>query len=243
MILLNFLIILVSILVFASPFYCLYKRQGHGSIKAHGINREIEGFFQSKQANYLVFFWAMGGALFWFIIPEFLLLLIIFMRIKRKHELVIYNIFGTIAGTVLAFAINLPAYLIEKLPFVQPAMTEQVAAWFEKSGIFALIHQPFSGIPYKVFAYLAPNYHILIIVFIIAAIVVSVTRYFIVYFVLSMLFPLMHRYVFRNYIYLFLVAVFIFSLLFFRVYNSYDSTYNIVFDVQNTELMRYIRTG
>lgn len=239
----NFLLILGLILVFISPFYYLYKRQGHGSIKSHGINREIEQFFASKQANYLVFFWAMAEALFWFIIPEFLLLLIIFMRIKRRRELLYYNIFGTIAGTVLAFSINLPAHLIEKLPYIQPAMTGQVAAWFDKSGIFALIHQPFSGIPYKVFAYLAPNYHILIIVFIITAIVVSVARYFVVYVVLNLLYPLLHRYVYRNYVYLFLVAVFIFSLLFLRIYNSYDHTYVIGVDGQNTVLIRDARTG
>ena len=239
----NFLFILVSILVFASPFYYLFKRQGHGSIKSHGINRELEGFFVSKQANYLVFFWAMCEALFWFVIPEFLLLLIIFMRIKRKRELLIYNIFGTIAGTVLAFSINLPAHLIEKLPYIQPAMTGQVAAWFEKSGIFALIHQPFSGVPYKVFAYLGPNYHILIITFIIVAIAVSVARYFIVYILLSMLYPLLHRYVYRNYVYLFLVAVFIFSMIFIRVYNSYDNTYILSKGGQNTVLVRDANVG
>ena len=239
----NFLFIVVCILVFASPFYYLFKRQRHGSIKSHGINREIEGFFASKQANYLVFFWAMGEALVWFVIPEFLLLLIIFMRIKRKRELLYYNIFGTIAGTVLAFSINLPAHLIEKLPYIQPAMTQQVAAWFEKSGIFALIHQPFSGIPYKVFAYLAPNYHILIILFIITAIVVSVARYLIVYLVLNLIYPLLHRYVYRNYVYLFLVVVFIFSLLFIRIYNSYDRTYIIGVGGQNTVLIRDAKTG
>jgi len=237
----NFVLILVSILLFASPFYYFYKRQSHGTIKAHGINRELEQFFASKQANYLVFFWAMAEVLVWFIIPEFLLLLIIFMRIHRKRELLIYNIFGTIAGTVLAFSINLPAHLIEKLPFIQPAMTQQVAAWFDKSGLFALIHLPFSGIPYKVFVYLAPNYHILIITFIFMAILVSIARYLVVYGVLNLIYPLLHRYVYRNYVYLFLVAVFIFSMLFLRVYNSYDNTYTLDASAQNTVFLHNAR--
>ncbi len=239
----NFLLILVSILLFTTPFYYLFKRQGHGSIKAHGINREIEQFFGSKQANYLVFFWAMAGALAWYIIPEFLLLLVIFMRIKRKRELLYYNIFGTIAGTVLAFAINLPAHLIEKLPYIQPAMVQQCTAWFDKSGIFALLHMPFSGVPYKVFVYLAPNYHILIIVFIIMAILVSLARYFAVYIVLCLIYPLLHRYVYRNYVYLFLIIVFIFSILFIRIYNSYDNTYNIGVGGENTVLIHNAKTG
>jgi hypothetical protein len=233
----NYLIILVSILVFTSPFYYFYKRQGHGTIKSHGINREIAGFLQSKQSDYLVFFWAMCEALFWFIIPEFLLLLVIFMRTKRKRELLIYNILGTVAGTVLAFSFNLPVHLIERLPYIQPAMTAQVAAWFEKSGIFALIHQPFSGVPYKVFAYLAPNYHFLIIFFIIVVVLVCVARYLIVYVVLNFISPLLHRYVYRNYIYLFLVVVFIYSLIFIRVYNSYDHTYDIGFAVDRTAII------
>jgi hypothetical protein len=243
LVILNFLFIFASILIFASPFYYFFKRQGHGSIRTHGLSREIEEFFQSRQANYLVFFWAMGEALFWFVIPEFLLLLVIFMRIKRKRELLIYDIFGTIAGTVLAFTINLPAYLIEKLPYIQPAMVQQCAAWFDKHGIFALMFQPFSGVPYKVFAYLAPNYHILIIVFVIAAVTVRIARYYIFYALFSTIYPVLHKYVYRNYAYLFVVAVFIFSLLLVKVYASYEHPNIMGMGGQETVLIRDARSG
>lgn len=180
----------------------------------------------------------MGEALVWFVVPELLLILIIFMRTRRRRELIIYDIFGTIAGTVLAFVINLPAHLIEKLPFVQPAMIQQVAVWFDNSGIFALVHQPFSGVPYKIFAYLAPNYHILIIVFIIAAIVVRVARYYILYVLANKLYPVFHRFVYHNYILLFLIVVFIFSVSLLRVYNAFDHANSNGVGSQNTTLVQ-----
>jgi membrane protein YqaA with SNARE-associated domain len=221
----NFIFILVCILIFASPFYYLYKRKGHGSIRVHGLNREIENFLTSKQSNYLIFFWALSEALIWFIIPEFLLLLVIFMRTRLKRNILIFDILGTIAGTVLAFVINLPAHLIEKLPYIQPSMVQQTADWFEKNGLFALAYQPFSGIPYKVFAYLGANYHILIIVFIAAAVLVRVARYFIFYTLFNNLYPYLHKFVYRYYVILFVVAVFIFSFLLLQVYQSYDYQY------------------
>jgi hypothetical protein len=234
----NFLLILVSILVFISPFYYLYKRKNTGSIKSHGISREIEGFAQSQQANYLVFFWALADGLFWFVIPEFLLLLLIFMRIRRKGNLLIYNLFGTIAGTILAYVINLPAHLLQQLPYIQPSMIQQCAVWFENSGIFALAHLPFSGVPYKVFVNLAPNYSILFATFIVAAVLARVAIYYVFYFLLDMIYPLLHRYVYRNYVYLFFVAVFIFTLIFMRVYNSYDASGTTSFNSQKIVLVQ-----
>ncbi|MCX6728990.1 MAG: hypothetical protein NTV39_04485 [Candidatus Saccharibacteria bacterium] len=239
----NYVVILVSILVFVSPFYYLYKRKSHGSIRTHGLNREIESFFNDKQTNYLVFFWAMSEALFWFIIPELLLLLVIFMRTRRRRELLYYDIAGTIAGTVLAFVINLPAHLIEKLPFVQPAMVQQCIAWFDKSGIFALFYQPFSGVPYKVFAYLGPNLHILIIVFIVAAVAVNVARYFVIYLLSNKLYSFFHKFVYHHYVAIFLVVVFIFSVSLLQVYHAFDGVIIKGISVQDTTLVQNVHTG
>lgn len=218
----NYLIVLASFLVFIAPFYYLYKRKSHGSIRVHGLNREIESFFNHRQTNYLFFFWAMAEALFWFIIPELLLLSVIFMRTRRRRDLLIYDIFGTIAGTILAFVINLPTHLIEKLPYVQSAMVQQCIEWFEKSGIFALMYQPFSGVPYKVFAYLGPNLHILIVFFIIAAVAVRIARYAVVYLLANKLYSVFHSFVYHYYVPLFLFAVFIYSLSLLQVYNAFS---------------------
>ena len=163
----------------------------------------------------------MGEALVWFVIPEFLLILLIFMRIQGKRELLFYDIYGTAVGTLIAFAIHIPERLIDGLPYIQPSMVLQVRQWFDAHGIFGLIYQPFSGVPYKVFVHLAPEYHYFIFTFIIFAVIVRISRYYLIYLMLSGIYPILHKYVYHHYIRLFLIATFIFSLLLLRVYTSY----------------------
>lgn len=221
-VLLNYVVIQVSIILFMAPFYLLYRHKHvpDGELKI-SFNRHLEYFFSSKYANWLVFFWAMGEALIWFVIPEFLLILLIFMRIRRKRELLFYDIYGTIAGTLVAFAIHLPERLIDNLPYIQPKMVLQVREWFDASGIFGLMYQPFSGVPYKVFTHLANDYHFFIIGFVVIAVLVRISRYYLIYLLLSGVYPVFHKYVYKNYIRLFLGATFVFSVMLLKVYTSY----------------------
>lgn len=221
-ILLNYVLILGAILLFVAPFYLVFRKLNHRSRPYVGINEEIEAFLESKQANWLVFFWAFGEALVWFVIPEFLLLLVIFLRIHRKRELLFFDIYGTIAGTVMAYVINLPVHLIDKLPYIQTKMVEQTEVWFQQHGMLGLIYQPFSGVPYKVFTFLAPHFHFFILAFIVVAVIVRVARYYIFFAMFSLSYPALHKFVYKHYVRLFLVAVFIFSVLLLRVYHSYS---------------------
>lgn len=221
-IVLNYLIVQIGIILFMLPFYILYRRK-HVPDSGVKINfsRHLEYFFTSRYANWLVFFWAMGEALVWFVIPEFLLILLIFMRIQRKRELLFYDIYGTAAGTLIAFAIHIPERLIDKLPYIQPSMITQVREWFDAHGIFGLIYQPFSGVPYKVFTHLAPEYGYFILTFLVFAVIVRISRYYLIYLFLSSIYPVLHKFVHRNYVRLFLIATFVFSVLLLKVYTSY----------------------
>lgn len=221
-IIINYLVVQSSIILFMLPFYLQYRYRLtlKGELKID-FNRHLEYFFASKYANWLVFFWAMGEAVIWFVIPEFLLLLVVFMRIKRKRELLFYDIYGTTIGTLLAFIIHLPERQIVLLPYVHISMLEQVKHWFSQLGIFGLIYQPFSGVPYKVFTYIAPEYHFFLPAFLIFAVIVRISRYYIAYAILTTVYPVLHKYVFRNYVRLFIIATFIFSILLLKVYTSY----------------------
>lgn len=224
----NYLIVQICIILFILPFYWLYRRKHvpDGEVKV-SFNRHLEYFFTSKYANWLVFFWAMGEALVWFVIPEFLLILLIFMRIQRKRELLFYDIYGTAAGTLIAFVIHLPERLIDQLPYIQPNMVTQVRHWFDAHGIFGLVYQPFSGVPYKVFTHLAPHYNYFFITFLIFAVIVRISRYYVIYLFLSSIYPVLHKYVYRNYVRLFLISTFIFSVLLLKVYTSYGPSHHI----------------
>lgn len=191
------------------------------------FNDYLENFFSSKQANWLVFFWALGEAVIWFVIPEFLLLLVLFMRVRRKKQMLVYDIAGTTLGIVAALLIKLPLHTLEKLPYIQPMMITQTQHWYNQSGILGLVNQPFSGVPFKVFTHLAWQYSFPFIFFVIFALVVRIFRYLVAYGLFLFLYPKLHRIVRQNYIPLGLVSIFIFSVLLLKVYNSYGPEYKI----------------
>lgn len=225
----NYFFIQLSVLSFFAPFYLLYryKHQKSGAIKL-SFNEHLEYFFGSKEANLLIFAWAALEAIVWFVIPEFLLLLIVFLRIRKKIQLLLYDIYGTIVGTIIAIVIPLHSNNdILKIPYLQSNMIAQTEVWYQSMGIFGLISQPFSGIPYKVFTLTIDRFEFFLPMFIILAVFVRVSRYYFFYLIFSGIYPFLHKFVYRNYIPLFIVACFIFTVGFLRVYNLYDNEYKI----------------
>jgi membrane protein YqaA with SNARE-associated domain len=203
-----------------APFFVLYWRS-HKIETSPSLSQRLEYFFASKYANWLVFFWAFGEALVWFVIPEFLLLLMVFMRISRKRQLLLYDIYGTAAGTLVALLIHLPEKSLAALPYIQPKMIVQVHGWYDRLGIGALVFQPFSGVPYKVFTHVAAEYGFFLPLFLIFAVMVRISRYYIGYTLFTLAYPALHKHVYRNYVPLFFIATAIFSLMLFKVYRSY----------------------
>lgn len=213
-------------LVFAAPFYWLYLRRHYREKKIKvGINRHLELFFSSKYATYLVYFWAVGEALIWFVIPEFLLLLLIFMRIKDKLKLLYADILGTVTGTLIAWVIHVQPEVITRMPYITDNMVAQTQLWYQNHGIFALIYQPFSGVPFKVFTHLASDYHLFVVGYLLFAVLVRISRYAVAYGVLTGMYNTLHTYIYRNYIKLFFIASFVFTLLLLKVVMVYGPGY------------------
>lgn len=221
-ILVNYLVVQFGIILFIAPFFVWYRRShGRDAGETPPFNHHLEKFFGSRQANYLVFFWAMGEAIVWFVIPEFLLLLMVFMRVKGKRQLVKYDIYGTGAGVLAAYLMNLSSSAIANLPYVQSKMIDEVLQWYDRLGVWGLVHQPFSGIPFKVFTHTAEPYGFPLLLFLVVAVVVRISRYVVAYGMFVAMYPFLHKYVRRNYVPLFFIASFIFSILLYRVYQSY----------------------
>lgn len=218
----NFIIVLVSIILFIAPFFFVYWLSHKDSFKKLSFSHYLELFFSSKQANWLVFFWAASEALFWFVIPEFLLLLVIFMRVHRKRQMLIADIVGTVVGTLVAMIIRLPESTIEKIPYVQQKMIEQAHIWYSQYDVLGLLYQPLSGVPYKVFTHLSWQYSFPIIAFLIVAVAARIFRYIVAYGLFIALYPRLHKIVYRNYVPLFIIATLIFSILLYRAYNIYS---------------------
>lgn len=187
-----------------------------------GFNQFMEKFFESNSLNWLVFFWALSEALIWFVIPEFLLFLVVFMKIRHRANLLIYDILGTIVGTMIGLTLHMSRDFMLHIPYVYEGMFTQVHNWFSTMGIWGLINQPFSGVPYKVFLSVAPEFGFNVLLFIILAIVLRVGRYVIFYVIFWLAYPALHRFVYKHYAILLTIAVIIFSLLLMKVSTIYS---------------------
>ena len=223
--LLNFIFVFGAMVLFSVPFVGAFYYHHRVQIleKRPHFNQFMERFFDSKFSNWLVFSWALSEALFWFIIPEFLLLLLIFMKINRKRELLVYDLSGTALGTVLGLMIALPTKTVLAMPYIFPGMITAVQGWYEHMGVWALFNQPFSGVPYKVFLSQFHYFEISVVGFFILAIAVRIGRYAIAYVLLKTLYPAFHRPVRKHYAILLVVGIAVFTLMLMRISYLYGS--------------------
>lgn len=208
-----------SIFIFTLPFvlYFFIKHRSDIIRLKPGFNQFMERFFESPSLNWLVLFWALAEALVWFVIPEFLLFLIVFMKVRHRANLLFYDIIGTIAGTLIGLAIHLPRDVMIHIPYVYDGMFTQTHGWFSTMGIWGLLNQPFSGVPYKVFLNMAPQFGFNVFLFILLALSLRVGRYAIFYGMFWLGYPALHRFVYRHYLILLVSAIIIFSLLLMKV--------------------------
>lgn len=219
----NFALVLGSILVFFAPFIAAFwwrNRQKISEVKPH-FNQFMEQFFLSPESNVMIIFWAAGEAIAWFVLPEFLLFLMVFMKVRHKFDLLKYDIIGTLIGTTIAVIWHAPEALLTKLPYVYPSMFTQVRDWFSHYGVLGLFFQPFSGVPFKVFNSLALDFHFFIPLFIFVALIARISRYFIAYEVTKAIYPFIHTFVRKHYAILLIVAIFVFTLLLMAVSHTY----------------------
>lgn len=219
----NFCIVFVSIFLFFLPFVAVfwYRHRDEIAEKRPHFNYFMEKFFHSKESNALIATWAAAEAIVWFVIPEFLLVLIMFMKVRRKIQLVRYDILGTVIGTTIALALHLPEKTLLAVPYIYQGMITHVHQWFGEHGIWGIFFQPFSGVPYKVFNSLALDYGFFIPLFIILAVVARMIRYLIIYELTKALYPFVHRFVRKHYAILFILAMAIFTLLLMKISNTY----------------------
>ena len=223
----HFVFVFVSMVLFFVPFVGIFyirNRQQIREKKPH-FNQFMERFFASRESNYLVMIWAAAEALVWFIIPEFLLFLMIFMKVKHKINLLKFDIIGTVIGTIIGFIWHASNETMLKIPYVFQGMIDQTHAWFEQFGIWGLAFQPFSGVPYKVFISAAPEYGFAFGLFLVLAVIVRISRYFIAYELTKALFPLFHRFVRKNYAWLFIVGIAVFTGFLLKVSFAYGPTF------------------
>jgi membrane protein YqaA with SNARE-associated domain len=117
------------------------------------FHQRIARFARSRTALWLVFCWSIAEALWWPIIPDFLVAPLALAAPSRWLVLAGVATAGSVLGGAVAFPLgSLGDWLAESAPLLTQRMHEQAAAWMNDSGVAGLLQQPLSGVPYKVFA-------------------------------------------------------------------------------------------
>jgi membrane protein YqaA with SNARE-associated domain len=125
------------------------------------INRIVfekwEAFCSSSKGLTVMFLWALAEAIFWPIIPDGLLFPMAIGRRTQYWKLLGVAILGSTLGgiAIYLFSYFLPEMarsILPHMPVIQAFMIEKVSIALDQQGAMAFWTQPWSGIPFKVFA-------------------------------------------------------------------------------------------
>lgn len=110
-----------------------------------------------QAGSWLMFSWAFAEAIFWPIIPDFLLVPLAVANRRRFYRLLTAAIVGSALGGSLLFlgAAYFPVLawdFLGQVPLVYPRQIEEVRQQVASEGIGAFVAQPWSGISFKVWA-------------------------------------------------------------------------------------------
>ncbi|WP_328657515.1 lysophospholipid acyltransferase family protein [Streptomyces sp. NBC_00334] len=115
-----------------------------------GLRRRVSSVINSRWGAVLVFLWAVAEALSWPLIPELLVATIVIAVPRSAVKVSLSIVAGTLAGGLLglqlaAAGVQLPA------PLTTDRMRAQARHEIAVEGADAVRHQPWKGLPYKVY--------------------------------------------------------------------------------------------
>ena len=117
------------------------------------VHERVAAFATSRAALWLVFGWSVAEAMWWPVIPDFLVAPLALAAPSRALLLAGVATAGSVTGGGVAFHLGgMGEWLTAHAPLLTPRMHEQAVAWMGDEGAVGLLRQPLSGIPYKVFA-------------------------------------------------------------------------------------------
>jgi membrane protein YqaA with SNARE-associated domain len=111
----------------------------------------------------LAFLWGFGEATVFFIVPDVVFTFIALFSIRHSLRAIGVVLAGSLLGGSLMYEFaRLDSAsakdVVGRVPFVTEAMFLRVQHDFEEWGAWAMCRGPSSGIPYKVYAVLAPGF-------------------------------------------------------------------------------------
>ncbi|HTO83072.1 MAG TPA: hypothetical protein VMQ73_12595 [Methylomirabilota bacterium] len=133
--------------------------------------------------------WGFAEATLFVIVPD-VLLTGVAVRRDRSTALAAtaWTIAGAVAGGVLMYGWGMrdaagAAAMLDRLPAIAPAMIARVGADLQRAGLPAMAIGAFSGVPYKIYAVMAPGAGIGLGAFLAASVPIRALRFVVVVFI------------------------------------------------------------
>jgi membrane protein YqaA with SNARE-associated domain len=129
------------------------------------------------------FLWGVAEATLFVIVPDVLLSIAVVRRGWRTaFPLIGWAVAGALLGAAGAYQWSAghpdaATALLDSLPAISPAMVEAARADLERDGLWVLMIGAFTGVPYKIFAMVAPAAGIELVPFLLASIPARVARF------------------------------------------------------------------
>lgn len=117
----------------------------------------------SRAGLWLAFCWGVAEALAWSIVPDLAVALLAVAAPRRFVKLAAAAVAGSLCGGGLAYVVG-PVFLHD-LPLVTERMIQTTDGWLHAEGAHAVARQPWSGVPFKAFAYQAQGAQVPIVPF------------------------------------------------------------------------------
>lgn len=113
------------------------------------VHARAAAFARSPASLWTLFVWGLAEALVFPIVPDVGIALLGLAAPSRAIPLAGAALAGTLVGGAVAYAIG-PSMLAHA-PLVTGPMREAAAGWLATEGAHGVAHQPWSGVPFKVF--------------------------------------------------------------------------------------------
>ncbi|MFD7340106.1 lysophospholipid acyltransferase family protein [Streptomyces violascens] len=129
----------------------LHARTNAEALRDSPLRRRVAGLAASRLGVALSFAWAFAEALSWPLMPELLLAVLCAAAPRRAVALSLTALAGSLAGSVLALQLALSGVHLPA-PLTTDRMRAEVRHELSTEGASAVRHQPWNGIPFKVYA-------------------------------------------------------------------------------------------
>lgn len=123
------------------------------------LRRRVERLAASRAGLVLVLAWAFAEAVSWPLLPELLLAALVAAAPRHGARLTVAAATASLAGGLLCWQLAMSG-ITPPAPFTTPAMHAAAARQVAADSAAAMVHQPFSGTPYKVYAVAAGRAHV-----------------------------------------------------------------------------------